>query len=240
MAAVRRGWVDVVVCFKLDRLGRGLSHLAQIIDEFNTHKVALVVPAQGIDTSDDNPAGKLQLHILSAVAEFEREIMHHFSGLSLCNSKVILRGGFSCNATRVGGGQLARNREKLSFKAGGKHALSQPAWAARHGHRKFFSSPGMATLCSHHSTQCHCVGECRWGPSILMARCISVMSRCPLAGRLSLSGEPTHAAPLLVVPIELGLDSANFLDRISDVRLDLFLDRLHRSAKRPVIDFLDR
>jgi hypothetical protein len=177
MAAVRRGWVDVVVCFKLDRLGRSLSHLAQIIDEFNTHKVALVVPAQGIDTSDDNPAGKLQLHILSAVAEFEREIMHHFSGLSLCNSKVILRGGFSCNATRVGGGQLARNREKLSFKAGGKHALSQRAWAARHGHRKFFSSPGMATLCSHHSTQCHCVGECRWGPSILMARCISVMSR---------------------------------------------------------------
>jgi putative DNA-invertase from lambdoid prophage Rac len=49
--------------------------LAQIIDEFSAHKVALVVPAQGIDTSWGNPAGKLQLHILCAVAEFEREII---------------------------------------------------------------------------------------------------------------------------------------------------------------------
>ena len=61
MRAVRRGKVDVVVCFKLDRLGRSLSHLAQIIDEFTTHNVALVVPGQGIDTSEGNPAGRLQL-----------------------------------------------------------------------------------------------------------------------------------------------------------------------------------
>jgi DNA invertase Pin-like site-specific DNA recombinase len=64
-----------VVCYKLDRLGRSLSHLAQIIDEFTLHNVALVVPGQGIDTSAANPAGRLQLHILCAVAEFEREII---------------------------------------------------------------------------------------------------------------------------------------------------------------------
>ena len=75
MAAVRRGKADIVVCFKLDRLGRSLSHLAQIIDEFSAHQVALVVPVQGIDTSEGNPAGKLQLHILCAVVEFEREII---------------------------------------------------------------------------------------------------------------------------------------------------------------------
>ena len=45
MQAVRRGRVDVAVCFKLDRLGRSLSYLAQLIDEFSAHKVALVVPA---------------------------------------------------------------------------------------------------------------------------------------------------------------------------------------------------
>jgi DNA invertase Pin-like site-specific DNA recombinase len=87
MQAVRRGKVDLVVCFKLDRLGRSLSHLAQIIDEFNTHKVALVVPAQGIDTSEGNPAGKLQLHILCAVAEFEREIIRERVNAGLAAAK---------------------------------------------------------------------------------------------------------------------------------------------------------
>ena len=87
MAAVRRGKVDVVVCFKLDRLGRSLSHLAQLIDEFKTHKVALVVPAQGIDTSEGNPAGKFQLHILCAVAEFEREIIRERVNAGLAAAK---------------------------------------------------------------------------------------------------------------------------------------------------------
>jgi DNA invertase Pin-like site-specific DNA recombinase len=87
MAAVRRGKLDIVVCFKLDRLGRSLSHLAQLIDEFSAHKVALVVPAQGIDTSEGNPAGKLQLHILCAVAEFEREIIRERVNAGLAAAK---------------------------------------------------------------------------------------------------------------------------------------------------------
>src|SRR6266436_7735299 len=39
------------------------------------HRTALVIPAQGIDTSASNPANQLQLNILMAVAEFEREII---------------------------------------------------------------------------------------------------------------------------------------------------------------------
>jgi DNA invertase Pin-like site-specific DNA recombinase len=94
MAAVRRGKVDIVVCLKLDSLGRSLSHLAQIIDEFSAHKVALVVPAQGIDTSEGNPAGKLQLHILCAVAEFEREIIRERvnAGLAVAKKKGVRLG----------------------------------------------------------------------------------------------------------------------------------------------------
>jgi len=75
MAEVRRGKVDVVLCFKLDRLGRSLAHLAQLISEFQTHGVALVCPGQGIDTTQQNPAAQLQLGILCAVAEFEREVI---------------------------------------------------------------------------------------------------------------------------------------------------------------------
>jgi putative DNA-invertase from lambdoid prophage Rac len=75
MALVRKGKVDAIVVFKLDRLGRSLAHLAQLIAEFQTHRVALICPSQGIDTSNSNPAAHLQMNILSAVAEFEREII---------------------------------------------------------------------------------------------------------------------------------------------------------------------
>ena len=61
---VRRGKLDVIVCFKLDRLGRSLAHLAQIVGELTSHRVALVCPSQGIDTSGLNPASQLQLNIL--------------------------------------------------------------------------------------------------------------------------------------------------------------------------------
>src|SRR5688500_3909889 len=75
MADVRRGRLATVVCFKLDRLGRSLAHLAQLVAEFAAHNVALICTSQGIDTSDKNPAGRLQLGVLMAVAEFERSII---------------------------------------------------------------------------------------------------------------------------------------------------------------------
>ena len=42
MAAVRREKVEILVCYKLDRLGRSLSRLVQLADEFATDRVALV------------------------------------------------------------------------------------------------------------------------------------------------------------------------------------------------------
>ena len=75
MGEVRKGRIDVVAVYKLDRLGRSLQHLAQLIGELETHGTALVGSSQGIDTSDSNPAGRLQMHVLAAVAEFERSVI---------------------------------------------------------------------------------------------------------------------------------------------------------------------
>jgi len=72
---VRRGRADIVVTFKLDRLARALSHLAALIAELQDHKVALVCPSQGIDTSNGSPCAQFQLNILAAVAQFERELI---------------------------------------------------------------------------------------------------------------------------------------------------------------------
>jgi DNA invertase Pin-like site-specific DNA recombinase len=75
MVQVRRGKVDLVLAFKLDRLARSLSHLAHLLAELQANRVALVIPSQGIDTSTSNPAAMLQLNILGAVAQFERELI---------------------------------------------------------------------------------------------------------------------------------------------------------------------
>lgn len=75
MQLVRRAKVDLVACYKLDRLGRSLPHLAQVISELDQNRIALVATSQGIDTSNDSPAGRLQMHVLLAVAEFERSLI---------------------------------------------------------------------------------------------------------------------------------------------------------------------
>jgi DNA invertase Pin-like site-specific DNA recombinase len=51
MSEVRRGRLDVVLCYKLDRLGRSLVSVAQLIGEMLANKVALVIPGQGIGDS---------------------------------------------------------------------------------------------------------------------------------------------------------------------------------------------
>ena len=75
MSEVRQGRVDAIAVYKLDRLGRSLQHLAQLIGEFEAHGAALIATSQGIDTSETNPAGRLQMHVLAAVAEFERSVI---------------------------------------------------------------------------------------------------------------------------------------------------------------------
>src|SRR5712675_585438 len=67
----RRRRFDIVVCWRLDRLGRNLKHLITLLEELQVLGVAFVSLAEGIDAT--TPAGKLQMHILGAIAEFERE-----------------------------------------------------------------------------------------------------------------------------------------------------------------------
>ncbi len=87
MQEVRGGSVARLVVYKLDRLGRSLTHLALILDELNRLRVPLIASSQGIDTSDDNPAGRLQLGVLMAVAEFERGIIKERVNAGLAAAK---------------------------------------------------------------------------------------------------------------------------------------------------------
>jgi len=62
-----------IMVTKLDRLARSLKHLLNLFDEFQNKGVHFIATTQNIDTS--SASGKLQLQILGAFAEFERNII---------------------------------------------------------------------------------------------------------------------------------------------------------------------
>jgi len=81
VAAVRRRQFDAVVIWDLSRLGRSLSHLVRLVEDWHTVGVSLVSLRDGLDLS--TASGRLQLHILAALADFERERIRErvFAGL---------------------------------------------------------------------------------------------------------------------------------------------------------------
>jgi len=70
MLDARRGRVDVICVWSLDRFGRSLAHVVTTVQELHERGVAFVSLKEGLDLS--TAAGRLQLHILSALGEFER------------------------------------------------------------------------------------------------------------------------------------------------------------------------
>lgn len=81
---VREG--DTVVVAKLDRIARSIRDLLSIIDQLAEKGVTFKVLNANIDTS--TPTGKLQLSILGAVGEFEREIMLERQAEGIAKAKV--------------------------------------------------------------------------------------------------------------------------------------------------------
>jgi DNA invertase Pin-like site-specific DNA recombinase len=70
---VRQGEFNIVLVWRLDRLGRSLKHLLQLIEEFKNNKVAFISLTEGFDTS--TPQGELFFHIAGAFAQFERKLI---------------------------------------------------------------------------------------------------------------------------------------------------------------------
>lgn len=62
-----------IIVTKLDRIGRSLQHLISLFDELNHKGVQFISITQNIDTTTS--AGKLQMQILAAFAEFERNLI---------------------------------------------------------------------------------------------------------------------------------------------------------------------
>ncbi len=74
LKAARSG--DVLVVWKLDRLGRNLRHLVNLVQDLNNRDVGLrVLTGQGASIDTTTASGKLVFAIFAALAEFERELI---------------------------------------------------------------------------------------------------------------------------------------------------------------------
>jgi DNA invertase Pin-like site-specific DNA recombinase len=74
LKALRAG--DVLVVWKLDRLGRDLRHLINTVHDLTTQGIGLkVLTGHGAGLDTTTAAGKLVFGIFAALAEFERELI---------------------------------------------------------------------------------------------------------------------------------------------------------------------
>lgn len=111
LAYVRPG--DTLIVWKLDRAGRSLKHLIELLTYLDQHQIGFRSLTEQIDTTTQG--GKLIFHLMGALAEFERDLIRERTNAGLAAARV--RG-------RVGG----RPRK---HKTSGKVALARQMWASQ-------------------------------------------------------------------------------------------------------------
>jgi len=136
MADAAKRKFDCVVVWKLDRFGRSVLNLSQQLAALTSFGVRFVATTQGLDTDQSNPTASLLLHILSAVAEFERSMIRErtLSGIHAAQAagKVVGRPKRVFRRDEV---VRLREVEGLSWRAIGKN-LGIPAMTALDSYRQ--------------------------------------------------------------------------------------------------------
>ncbi len=76
---------DTVVVWKLDRLGRSLRDLIDLVAEFQERGVEFVSLQDGINTA--TPTGRFTFNVFASLAEFERELIRERTNAGLASAR---------------------------------------------------------------------------------------------------------------------------------------------------------
>jgi DNA invertase Pin-like site-specific DNA recombinase len=116
---LRDGEDTLVVC-RLDRLGRSLGHLIELMGELERRHLGFRSLTEGVDTTTSS--GRLVFHLFGAIAEFERQLIRERTqaGLSVARA----RGRHGGRRTVMTEHKLRVAREML---AGGRHTMQEIA-----------------------------------------------------------------------------------------------------------------
>lgn len=101
---------DVIVVWRLDRLGRSLKDLIETVQALEQRWIELKSLKENIDTS--TPTGKLMFHLMAALAEFERDVIRErtLAGLDAARARGRIGGRRKASET-LRPEQLARAKE---------------------------------------------------------------------------------------------------------------------------------
>jgi DNA invertase Pin-like site-specific DNA recombinase len=96
---------DVLVVWRLDRLGRSLKHLIELLTELEQAGIGFHSLQEAIDTT--TPGGKLVFHIFGALAEFERNLIRDRTQAGLAAARARGRKGGRPKAVNLAKRKLA-------------------------------------------------------------------------------------------------------------------------------------
>jgi len=82
---------DVLVVWRLDRLGRSMRHLIDLVEELRQRGIGFRSLSESVDTTSAN--GKLTFHIFTALAEFERDLIRERTKAGLAAARARDRNG---------------------------------------------------------------------------------------------------------------------------------------------------
>ena len=91
LKAARQG--DVIVVWRLDRLGRNLRHLVNLVQDLNDRDIGIRVLAGQGASIDTTSSGKLVFALFAALAEFERELIRERTLAGLASARARGRKG---------------------------------------------------------------------------------------------------------------------------------------------------
>jgi DNA invertase Pin-like site-specific DNA recombinase len=92
LKALRKG--DILVVWKLDRLGRNLRHLVNTVQDLSERNVGFkVLTGKGANIDTTTADGKLVFGIFAALAEFERELIRERTKAGLASARARGRSG---------------------------------------------------------------------------------------------------------------------------------------------------
>jgi DNA invertase Pin-like site-specific DNA recombinase len=109
MDSLRAG--DVLIIWKLDRLGRSLQHLIEIVNDLLTREVGLKSLNDAIDTT--TAQGRLTFNIFASLAEFERDVTRERTNAGLVAARARGRKGGRPKGIANGAEQIACAAETL-------------------------------------------------------------------------------------------------------------------------------